>query len=134
MLLNTCCHENSWSLNLSQVSCGCCLTRSLISCSIAPCARAIGDLLRDQPNATAALGVRVAIGLGEDVSRASQAQDIVGAVLDERGARIAEQLLDRIFLAQPVAAENLHGVAGHLECGLGAEGLRGDGMLERRRA
>src|SRR5208282_2529847 len=48
MLLNTCSHENSSSLNLSQVSCGCCLTRSLISCSTAPCARAIGDLHRDQ--------------------------------------------------------------------------------------
>src|ERR1039457_7532487 len=43
-----------------------------------------------------------------------QAEHVVGAVLDQRGARIAEDFFDRILLAEAVATQQLKRVAGHL--------------------
>src|SRR5208283_6098680 len=64
---------------------------------------------------------------------ASQAQDIVGAVLDQRRACVAKDLLDRVLAAEPVAAEDLQRVGSDLERGLGAEGLGRDRILEVHR-
>lgn len=51
-----------------------------------------------------------------------QGQDLVGAVLDQRCARVSEQLLHRVFVAEPVAAEDLQRLVCDLERRLG----RGD--------
>ena len=50
-------------------------------------------------------------------------QAIVGPVFDQGGARIPEKLLHGVLPAHPVAAEDLHRIAGHLEGGVGAKDL-----------
>ena len=62
---------------------------------------------------------------------AARRKHLVAAVLDHGGAGVAEELLDQQFLGEAEAAEELDGVAGHLEGGLGAEDLGGDGVAGR---
>src|ERR1039458_4432368 len=64
---------------------------------------------------------------------ASQAQATVGAVLDQRRACVAKDLLDRVLAAEPVAAEDLQRVGSDLERGRSEEGLGRDRILEVHR-
>src|SRR5258707_13870678 len=51
-------------------------------------------------------------------------QQVVLAILDAGRPGVAEQLLDRILTGQPVAAEELDSLVGHLEGEVGAGDLR----------
>src|SRR5208282_567580 len=70
-------------------------------------------------------------GAREHQACPGQAEHVVGAVLDQRGARVAEDFFDRILLAEAVAAQQLKRVAGDLKCRLRAEGLRGNRVFHR---
>src|ERR1700687_2726204 len=67
----------------------------------------------------------------QNVARTREAQDICGAILDQRGACIAEKFFDSVLLAESVAAEYLEGVARNLEGRLGAKRLGRDRVLQR---
>jgi len=64
---------------------------------------------------------------------AGQGEYIVAAVLDHRHARVAEQFLDQVILAEPVGAEELDGITGDLESGFCAKDFSGNCVFERRR-
>src|SRR5208282_3387211 len=68
----------------------------------------------------------------QNAARTREAQDIVGAVLNQRGACVAEQLFDSVLLAEAIAAEYLERVARDLERCLCAERLGRDRVLQRR--
>src|SRR5215207_3793461 len=57
--------------------------------------------------------------------------DLRGPLVDLEQLRVAHELLDRVLLDVPVAAEDLDGVGGHFHRRIGGEPLR-VGRLERR--
>src|SRR5512139_3102713 len=71
--------------------------------------------------------------VGSEPAGADKAEEVVAAVLDHRGAGIAHELLDRKFLREPVAPENLQRLAGDFERGVGRVDFRGDRILEEGR-
>ena len=52
-----------------------------------------------------------------------QRLDAVGALVELRDARVAHQLLHAVLADVAVAAEDLHAQVGHVEAGVGEEGL-----------
>src|SRR2546423_2997579 len=67
----------------------------------------------------------------EQFARDHEPLDLRGALVDLVQLRVAHQLLDRVLLHVPVAAENLHGIDGHLHADVRREALR-IARLQRR--
>lgn len=65
--------------------------------------------------------------------RALQCENMVLSVLDQRRARVAKQLFQRIFPGKPVASEHLQRVRGNIESGLGRGDLGSAGCQNMRR-
>ena len=58
-------------------------------------------------------------------SAALDRQQFITAILNQRGTRIAQQFLHRVFTRHAVATEYLQGIAGHFKRRLGARDLAG---------
>jgi hypothetical protein len=68
----------------------------------------------------------------EQLARRGQRQDLVLAVLDDGGARVAHQLLDEHAAHEPHAAVQLGRRRCHVERRLRAVDLRRNGVVDRR--